>query len=139
MFDLLSEGTWGFVVMVDNSDRESFDEAQKVPRQFDGLPAVRRVIAASKQHLEGAVSPEELRKALILQPSVRILPCIATDPASVRSVVPGLLCCISEEKKTRSAGRPPSRLITQIGKTIDSADAVCHRKRGIRSLWTPNA
>lgn len=98
--------------MVDNTDRESFDEARKVLRQFDGLPAVRRVIAASKQDLEGAVSPEELLKALKVQPSVRILPCTATDPASVRSVVPGLLCCILEEKKTRSAGRPPSRLIT---------------------------
>jgi small GTP-binding protein len=91
MFDILSKGMWGFVVMVDSADRESFDEAREVLKLFDDLAAVPRVVAANKQDVKGAASPEELRQALKLHPSVKILPCTATDKASVRKVLLGLL------------------------------------------------
>jgi small GTP-binding protein len=112
MFDVLSEGMWGFVVVVDSTDSKSFDEARKVLKQFDDLSDVPRVIAASKQDIESAVSPEELREALRLEPSVKILPCTATDKASLRSVLLGLLSSKLEEKKANRAGRAPLHLIT---------------------------
>lgn len=112
MFDVLSEGMWGFVVVVDSTGSKSFHEARKVLKQFDDLSDVPRVIAASKQDMESAVSPEELREALRLEPSVKILPCTATDKASLRSVLLGLLSSMLEEKNANRAGRAPLRLIT---------------------------
>jgi signal recognition particle receptor subunit beta len=91
MFDILSEGMWGFVVMVDSTDRGSFEEARDVLNLFHDLSAVPRVVAANKQDMKGAVTPKELREALKLDPSVDILPCVATDKSSVRSVLLGLL------------------------------------------------
>jgi signal recognition particle receptor subunit beta len=96
MFDILSQGMWGFVVVVDSTDPESFSEAREVLDLFDDVSALPRVIAASKQDMEGAVSLEELREALKLEPSVKILPCIATDKASVRNVLLGLLSSMLE-------------------------------------------
>lgn len=96
MFDILSKGMWGFVVMVDTTDRGSFGEAREVLQLFDGLSAVPRVVAANKQDMRGAVSPEQLRQALKLEPSAKILPCRATDKASVRSVLLSLLASMLE-------------------------------------------
>jgi len=98
MFDILSEGMWGFVVLVDSTDGESFDDARKTLKLFHDLSAVPRVIAANKQDMKGAVSPEELREALKLDPTVKILPCIATDKASVRNVLLALLSAMLEAK-----------------------------------------
>ncbi len=112
MFDVLSEAMRGFVVVVDSTHRKSYDEARKALKQFDDLFDVPRVIAASKQDMESAVSPEELREALRLEPSVKILPCTVTDKASLRSVLLGLLSWMLEEKKANRAGRAPLRLIT---------------------------
>ena len=39
---------------------------------------------ANKQDLEGALSPEEIRKALKVE---KVLPCVATDKASVKKVL----------------------------------------------------
>jgi signal recognition particle receptor subunit beta len=91
MFDILSEGMWGFVVMVDSTDRKSFKEAREILDLFHDLSAVPRIVAANKQDMEGAASPKELRKALKVDPLVKILPCVATDKSSVRSVLLGLL------------------------------------------------
>ena len=98
MFDILSEGMWGFVVMVDSTDRKSFSEAREILDLFHDLSAVPRVVAANKQDMEGAASPEELRKALKLDPSVKIMPCVATDKSSVRSVLLALLSSMLQEK-----------------------------------------
>ncbi|NIN66988.1 MAG: GTP-binding protein [Anaerolineae bacterium] len=91
MFDILSRGMWGFVVLVDSTDPSSFHEARDIVKVFDNFARVPRVIAANKQDQRGAVSPDELRKALKLEPSVKILPCKATHRASVRKVLLGLL------------------------------------------------
>jgi hypothetical protein len=91
MFPILSKGMWGFVVMVDSADRASFKDAREVLDLFDGLSAVPRVIAANKQDTKGALEPDELRRALDIAQSVQVLPCVATDEASVRNVLMGLL------------------------------------------------
>ncbi len=77
--------------MVDSTDPSSFHEARDIVKVFDNFARVPRVIAANKQDQRGAVSPDELRKALKLEPSVKILPCKATHRASVRKVLLGLL------------------------------------------------
>lgn len=99
MFDILSKGMWGFVVMVDSADPATFDEARELLELFDNFAAVPRVVAANKQDTKGAVPPAELRKALMLDPSVKVLPCKATDKASVRKVLLGLLSSMLEGGK----------------------------------------
>ena len=99
MFDVLSKGMWGFVVLVDSANRGSFGEARGLLKLFDDLAPVPRVVAANKQDIEGAASQDELRQALGLAPSVKILPCIATNEGSVRSVLLGLLSSMLEGDK----------------------------------------
>jgi small GTP-binding protein len=99
MFDILSRGMWGFVVMVDSTDPSSFDEARDILKFFDDLARVPRVVAANKQDQTGSVSVDKLRKALKLGPSEKILPCKATDKSSVRKVLLGLLSSMLEEVK----------------------------------------
>jgi small GTP-binding protein len=100
MFDILSRGMWGYVVMVDSTDPSSFREASDILKVFDNFARVPRVIAANKQDQKGAVSPDELRKALKLDPSVKILPCKATDKSSVGKVLLGLLFSMQAEVNT---------------------------------------
>jgi signal recognition particle receptor subunit beta len=60
MFSILSEGMWGFVVVVDNTDRGSYPQAQEVLEFFDGLTPVPYVVAANRQDMRGALPPHEL-------------------------------------------------------------------------------
>jgi small GTP-binding protein len=99
MFDILSQGMRGFVVMVDSTDRQSFQATRDTLNLFDRLSPVPRVIVANKQDVEGAVLPEQLRKALKLPPSVKVLPCVATDRGSVRQVLLGLLSSMLERQR----------------------------------------
>jgi small GTP-binding protein len=97
MFPILSKGMWGFVVMVDSADRQSFSQAREVLDAFDGLSSAPRVIAANKQDAKGALAPDQLRKALHIGQNVPVLPCIATKKDSVREVLLGLLSSMLSE------------------------------------------
>jgi signal recognition particle receptor subunit beta len=91
MFSILSQGMWGFVVVVDSTDRRSYPQAQEVLEFFDGLAPVPYVVAANKQDKRGALPPHELSKALHLGPEVRVLPCVASDRSSVHRVLLNLV------------------------------------------------
>ena len=54
------------------------------------------VVAANKQDMEDAWSPEDLRIALKVKPGVKLLPCVATDKESVKNVLLELLYSILE-------------------------------------------
>ncbi len=100
MFDILSRGMWGFVVLVDSTDRRSFHSAREILRLFDKRAPVPRVVAANKQDIKGAVPPAELGQALRLGSPGRVLPCVATDQASVRHVLLGLLSAMLERERS---------------------------------------
>jgi signal recognition particle receptor subunit beta len=91
MFPILSKGMWGFVVVVDSADRESFKAAREVLTDFGRLSTAPRVIAANKQDAAGALRVDELRKVLNVAQGVQVLPCVATDKTSVRNVLLSLL------------------------------------------------
>jgi small GTP-binding protein len=96
MFPILSKGMWGFVVVIDSSDRESLPQAREILDYFKRHAAAPRVIAANKQDKGGALPPSELAGALGLEQGVKVLPCVATDRASVREVLLGLLSSVSK-------------------------------------------
>ncbi|MFN2290824.1 MAG: GTP-binding protein, partial [Anaerolineae bacterium] len=54
------------------------------------------VVAANKQDMEDAWSPDDLRIALRVRSDVKMLPCVATDKESVKRVLLELLYNIME-------------------------------------------
>lgn len=97
MWDILSQGMLGFVVMVDSTKPETFREAKRILETFEGYANTPFVVAANKQDLEDAWEPEDLRIILRLRPEVKILPCVAMEKESVKEVLLELLYSILEE------------------------------------------
>ena len=96
MWEILSEGMLGFVVIVDSTRPETFREARQILdtfRQYSNTPFV---IAANKQDMEDAWDPEDLRFALKLDRPAKVLPCIATHKDDVKTVLLELLYSILE-------------------------------------------
>ena len=96
MWEILSEGMLGFVVMVDSSRPETFREARRILETFRAYAPTPYVVAANKQDLEDAWDPEDMRIALRLSPDVKLLPCIATDKETVKNALLELLYSILE-------------------------------------------
>ena len=96
MWEILSEGMLGFVVLVDSVRPETFREARRILDIFRGYAGTPYVVAANKQDMEDAWSPEDLRIALKIKPDVKMLPCVATDKESVKKVLLELLYIILE-------------------------------------------
>lgn len=96
MWEILAEGMLGFVVLLDSVKPETFREARSILDTFRAYAAVPFVVAANKQDLEDAWSPEDLRIALRIPRDTKVLPCVATDRESVRQVLLELLFSVLE-------------------------------------------
>jgi len=94
MWEILSEGMLGFVVLVDSARPETFREARRILDIFRSYASTPYVVAANKQDLDDAWSTDDLRIALKVQPGVKLLPCVARDKESVKSVLLELLYSI---------------------------------------------
>ena len=96
MWEILSEGMLGFVVVVDSTRPETFREARSILDTFRGYESTPYVVAANKQDQEDAWTPEDLRIALKVDSRVKLLPCVAHDKESVKNVLLELLYAILE-------------------------------------------
>jgi small GTP-binding protein len=96
MWEILSEGMLGFVVLVDSVRPETFREARRILDIFRGYATTPYVVAANKQDMQDAWTPEDLRIALKVRPKIKMLPCVATDKESVKNVLLELLYTILE-------------------------------------------
>jgi small GTP-binding protein len=97
MWEILSEGMLGFVVLVDSSRPETFREARSILETFRAYAPTPYVVAANKQDVEDAWELEDLRHALRLDGDIKLLPCIATDTSHVKTVLLELLYSILEQ------------------------------------------
>ncbi len=97
MWEILSEGMLGFVVMVDSSRPETFREAKSILETFRAYAPTPYVVAANKQDHPEAWAVDDLRIALRLDPNIKLLPCVATKKDSVKSVLLELLYSILAE------------------------------------------
>ncbi len=97
MWEILSEGMLGFIVMVDSTRPETFREARSILETFRAYAPTPYVVAANKQDREDAWDIEDMRIALRLDPKVKLLSCIATDKESVKCVLLELLYSILAE------------------------------------------
>jgi small GTP-binding protein len=100
MWEILSEGMLGFVVMVDSSRPETFREARRILETFRAYAPTPYVVTANKQDLEDAWDPDDMRIALRLAPEVKLLPCIATEKESVKNALLELLYSILERMES---------------------------------------
>jgi len=97
MWQILSEGMLGFIVMVDSNRPETFREARSILQTFRAYAPTPYVVAANKQDCDDAWELEDMRVALRLDPNVKFLPCVATDKEMVKKVLLELLFSIQEE------------------------------------------
>jgi len=94
MWEILSEGMLGFVVLVDSARPETFQEAKRILNTFRAYAPTPYVVAANKQDHPDAWEPEDLRIALRVDPKIKLLPCVALEKESVKNVLLELLYSI---------------------------------------------
>ncbi len=97
MWEILSEGMLGFIVMVDSTRPETFKEARAILETFRAYAPTPYVVAANKQDMEDAWEIDDMRIALRLDPDVKLLPAVAVDRDSVKGVLLELLTSIVAE------------------------------------------
>jgi len=97
MWEILSEGMLGFIVMVDSSRPETFREARSILETFRAYAPTPYVVAANKHDKGDAWDLEDMRIALRLDPKVKLLECVATDKETVKAVLLELLFSILAE------------------------------------------
>jgi len=103
MWEILSEGMLGFIVMVDSTRPETFREARSILETFKAYAPTPYLVTANKQDLYDAWDTEDMRLALRLDTSVKILPCEATKKSSVKRVLLELLYGILKEMDDNEA------------------------------------
>jgi uncharacterized protein len=91
MWETLSEGMLGFVLLVDALDRSMVADAKEMIEFFTERSDVPFVVAANKVDTDDHDALERLREDLALDRSVQLLPIDARDKSSVKSTLLKLL------------------------------------------------
>jgi small GTP-binding protein len=102
MWEILSEGMLGFIVMLDSTRPETFREARSILETFRAYAPTPYVVAANKQDKEDAWDLEDMRIALRLDPKVKLLSCVASNKENVKHVLLELLFSILAEMENGS-------------------------------------
>jgi uncharacterized protein len=97
MWEILSEGMLGFIVLVDSTRPETFREARSILETFRAYAPTPYVVAANKQDLPDAWEIDDIRLALRLSSKTKLLPCVATKKETVKGVLLELLYSILAE------------------------------------------
>ncbi|MCX7682104.1 MAG: ADP-ribosylation factor-like protein [Anaerolineae bacterium] len=87
MWDILSKEMHAFILLVDSSDVGGLMEARQFIRIFSHKGGVPYLIAANKQDKENVLPVEEIARRLGVDGKIRVVPCVATDRASVYNVL----------------------------------------------------
>jgi signal recognition particle receptor subunit beta len=99
MWEHLSLGCLGYVVMVDSTRPGHFAETQRLMARFAELTDAPFVVAANKQDDPTALPVAYVRRRLGLPLDVPVLACTATDRPSVKLVLLGLLRHIAAQQQ----------------------------------------
>jgi uncharacterized protein len=97
MWEILSEGMLGFIVVIDSTRPESFREARSILETFKAYAPTPYVVAANKQDCADAWDVDDIRLALRLDPKVKMLPCVAKNKETVKAILLELLYSILAE------------------------------------------
>lgn len=96
MWETLSEGMLGFVLLVDADDEKSFEDAKTMIGFFKDVSDVPYVVAGNKVAADDSETLTQLRQTLDLDDHVPLLPVDAREKDSVKAVLLGLLYEIVE-------------------------------------------
>jgi small GTP-binding protein len=96
MWDVLTEGCMGYIVMVDSCRPAHLLETQRLMAHFAAITPAPFVVAANKQDDPAALPLSYIRKRLQLPLEIPVLPCIATDRESVKSILMALIMHIDQ-------------------------------------------
>lgn len=96
MWETLSEGMLGFVLLVDATEPETLSDAREMIAFFTEMSDVPFVVAANKVAAEDTETIRSVRTDLNLPDRVPLLPVDARDKDSVKAVLLGLLYEILE-------------------------------------------
>jgi hypothetical protein len=91
MWETLSDGMLGFVLLVDARDAESHDDARSMIGFFTGMSDVPFVVAANRVTPGDSETLQAVRAAIGLDDAVPLLPLDARDRESVKYVLLALL------------------------------------------------
>jgi small GTP-binding protein len=105
MWEILSEGMLGFIVMVDSTRPETFREARSILETFRAYAPTPYVVAANKQDKADAWDLDDMRVALRLDPTIKLLPCVAKKKESVKKNLLELLYSIMAEMDNDNGGK----------------------------------
>lgn len=96
MWETLSEGMLGFVLLVDAQEPDTIEDARSMIEFFTEMSDVPFVVAGNKVDADDVESLRSLRSQLGLADKVPLLPVDARDKDSVKAVLLGLLYEILE-------------------------------------------
>lgn len=91
MWETLSEGMLGFVLLVDADDKDSYEDAKSMIEFFRNMSDVPFVVAANKVPPTDMKTLRAVRTAIGLSDEIPLLPVDARDKESVKAVLLGLL------------------------------------------------
>jgi small GTP-binding protein len=97
MWEILSEGMLGFIVMVDSTRPETFREARNIMSTFKSYARTPFVVAANKQDHDDAWEPGDMKIVLRLNSKTKVIPCVAIDKESVKNILLELLYSILDQ------------------------------------------
>jgi len=117
MWEILSEGMLGFIVMVDSARPETFREARNILETFRAYAPTPYVVAANKQDDPEAWDIDDMRIALRLNTQVKLLPCVARDKETVKNVLLELLYSILEEMEGSEVGSTAEEQVDTTGQS----------------------
>ena len=96
MRTILAQDMDGFIFLIDSTDPATLQRVAELLATFKEMSGAPYVLAANKTDQKG-VSLAQIRQRLKLPKSQALLPCVATDKASVRVVVEQLITLIESD------------------------------------------
>ncbi len=96
MWETLSEGMLGFVLMVDATEPSTFEDARGMIEFFTNMSDVPFVVAANKVAADDVATLQQVRADLAIAEDVPLLPVDARERDSVKAALLGLLYEILE-------------------------------------------
>lgn len=103
MWEILGEGMLGYVLLVDSTRPETYDEALGILDAFRTMARVPFVVAVNRTQGLDPAGEERLRQTLRLGPNVPVVPCDATDKDSVKAVLLALLYSVLDDIEAAAA------------------------------------
>jgi small GTP-binding protein len=91
MWEIISEGMLGYVMLLDGSRPDSIEEALPIRQAFARMTTVPFVVAVNRVDDVSADLAHAIRERLELGPKVEIVACNATERTSVKGVLLALL------------------------------------------------